>query len=432
MAGSDKRLEVMEDELKLLKGEVKRTLVDIRAFMMREDSPLNERMSSGPAPSAKPPVQTEVIVKDKDEGRRMESLEDELKYLRREGGGGGSSAQSDKALEVLQEGMKSQSGDKVLEVLADELKSQRQERSDITSGVQAPAQSPVPQPPTEAAGNVAPEPPAASQPPATAPQEPATATAQQPQPSSQDHPAARVDQQYDTRVEQSQQPRPESQPPWEEATRDEAMPDRSPHGREGEWQDREGRPPRGGGRRYRQPRGYEEGASPDFAERRRYVPMKETPRPHERKTNGNGNGNGHRWDREDLEEYYWDSSYPGDPYGDGATSPDFLDVNLTGNLVRWTLQAKRRMGQERLMDLLELYFRSGHHSKELKEIIGYICTVSEEDEGEYGPDPAQECVDLIHQLHGILTGGIRVINRPWVKNGNGERAVTDGMYDRGA
>ena len=46
MAGSDKRIEVLEDELKLLKGEVKRTLVDLRAFVMREDSPINDRAAS--------------------------------------------------------------------------------------------------------------------------------------------------------------------------------------------------------------------------------------------------------------------------------------------------------------------------------------------------------------------------------------------------
>ena len=52
MAGSDQRLEALEDELKLLKGEVKRTLVDLRAFVMREDSPLNEPQQRRPAREA--------------------------------------------------------------------------------------------------------------------------------------------------------------------------------------------------------------------------------------------------------------------------------------------------------------------------------------------------------------------------------------------
>ena len=42
MAESDTRLETLEDEVKVLKGEVKRTLVDLRALLMKENSPLGE------------------------------------------------------------------------------------------------------------------------------------------------------------------------------------------------------------------------------------------------------------------------------------------------------------------------------------------------------------------------------------------------------
>ena len=42
MADSDNRLDTVEDELKVLKGEVRRTLVDLRALLMRADSPMNE------------------------------------------------------------------------------------------------------------------------------------------------------------------------------------------------------------------------------------------------------------------------------------------------------------------------------------------------------------------------------------------------------
>ena len=38
----DQKLEVLEEEIKVLKGEVRRTLVDLRALVMRADSPLNE------------------------------------------------------------------------------------------------------------------------------------------------------------------------------------------------------------------------------------------------------------------------------------------------------------------------------------------------------------------------------------------------------
>lgn len=42
MAESETRLETLEDEVKVLKGEVKRTLVDLRALLMQEDSPLSD------------------------------------------------------------------------------------------------------------------------------------------------------------------------------------------------------------------------------------------------------------------------------------------------------------------------------------------------------------------------------------------------------
>ena len=42
MAAEDQKLEAIEEEIKVLKGEVRRTLVDLRALVMREDSPLNE------------------------------------------------------------------------------------------------------------------------------------------------------------------------------------------------------------------------------------------------------------------------------------------------------------------------------------------------------------------------------------------------------
>ena len=42
MADSDSRLGTVEDELKILKEEVRRTLVDLRALLMRADSPMNE------------------------------------------------------------------------------------------------------------------------------------------------------------------------------------------------------------------------------------------------------------------------------------------------------------------------------------------------------------------------------------------------------
>ena len=103
-----------------------------------------------------------------------------------------------------------------------------------------------------------------------------------------------------------------------------------------------------------------------------------------------------------------------------AIGPDFLDVNLMANLVRWAHLARRRMGYEQLMDFLELYFRSGYHSKEMKETIMFVCGMAEKEEA-HEPDPAQECVDMIHQLHGILVGGISISYKPRSKFGEADR-----------
>ncbi len=65
MAENDTRIETLEDEVKVLKGEVKRTLVDLRALLMREDSPLAEagfsRRAAAPEPPAPKKEITEVV-----------------------------------------------------------------------------------------------------------------------------------------------------------------------------------------------------------------------------------------------------------------------------------------------------------------------------------------------------------------------------------
>ena len=163
--------------------------------------------------------------------------------------------------------------------------------------------------------------------------------------------------------------------------------------------------------------------------------MRETLRPYER-GNGNGNGNGHRWEFEDSEQEQdgwssYEAGYPAPSRRDPAVDLDVLDVNLVASLVRWAFQAKRRMGHDKLMDCLELYFRAGHHSKEVREIIVYVCTMAE-DEPDYQADPAQECVDLIYQLHGILAGGTAITARPRTQFGEGERTrKSNGMFPRG-
>ena len=50
----DQKLEVLEEEIKVLKGEVRRTLVDLRALVMRADSPLNDSSIGRRAAMAEP------------------------------------------------------------------------------------------------------------------------------------------------------------------------------------------------------------------------------------------------------------------------------------------------------------------------------------------------------------------------------------------
>ena len=69
------------------------------------------------------------------------------------------------------------------------------------------------------------------------------------------------------------------------------------------------------------------------------------------------------------------------------------------------------------MDLIELHARCGYESTELPDIIGYISSMVEEDQP-YEADPAQQWVDLIHQLHGILAGGMPATLKPKIGSSN--------------
>ena len=75
----DKRVDIIEEELKLLKGEVKRTLVDLRAFVMREDSPLNERMDMSSSGTTERIITKEQVVMD---DSRVRELEEQLREMR--------------------------------------------------------------------------------------------------------------------------------------------------------------------------------------------------------------------------------------------------------------------------------------------------------------------------------------------------------------
>ena len=91
--------------------------------------------------------------------------------------------------------------------------------------------------------------------------------------------------------------------------------------------------------------------------------------------------------------------------GDLETFP--LDVNLLSSLTRWTSVARNRVGEQRLIEILDLYAQSGHLSPSLRELLGQISGMV----GGYQPETnedAQGFVDLIFHLHGILAGGLAI------------------------
>lgn len=91
-----------------------------------------------------------------------------------------------------------------------------------------------------------------------------------------------------------------------------------------------------------------------------------------------------------------------------------MDINLVASLVRWASIAKQRVGEDRLHDILELYLQSGHATPGLREVLTHISGMADAMPPESN-QTAQECVDLISHLHGILTGALTIVRVPRVK-----------------
>ena len=91
-----------------------------------------------------------------------------------------------------------------------------------------------------------------------------------------------------------------------------------------------------------------------------------------------------------------------------------MDINLVASLVRWASLAKQRVGEERLQDILELYLQSGHATPGLREVLTQVSRMADAMLPESN-QTAQECVDLISHLHGILTGALTIVRVPRVK-----------------
>ena len=77
MAENEDRIETLEDEVKVLKGEVKRTLVDLRSLLMREDSPLGEAALAARRSGAALPVAESLPTTEKATKAATKELEEE-------------------------------------------------------------------------------------------------------------------------------------------------------------------------------------------------------------------------------------------------------------------------------------------------------------------------------------------------------------------
>ena len=88
-----------------------------------------------------------------------------------------------------------------------------------------------------------------------------------------------------------------------------------------------------------------------------------------------------------------------------------MDLNLVSSLVRWASLAKYRVGEKRLSDIIDLYVESRSATAGLKEALTHIASIVDDQPPESGQS-AQETLDLIAHLHGILTAALPVPEVP--------------------
>jgi hypothetical protein len=118
---------------------------------------------------------------------------------------------------------------------------------------------------------------------------------------------------------------------------------------------------------------------------------------------------------------------------ESTTSPNAgrpaLDVNLISSLTRWAIVAKERVDGQRLDQILELYSHLGHLTPDLRSLLTQIIALVDGSPEKQAPPAgvpeieapvngassqnikrndadAQECIDLIFHLHGVLAGSL--------------------------
>lgn len=400
MADSDRKLEVLEDELKLLKGEVKKTLVDLRAFIMKEESPIHDRLDmgrpfrNGEEQPAGGMISIASSEPDGADRQRIAELEDQVRYLKNATPPTAATPQPSPVYPPPQ------------------------------GYPQAPAAPPWAGMPAGYVGAPIPPMPQAPVP------FPVQTTPQQPVPRESRRPKDDPAGQYPDEPgpgPQASSPAIEKAPPppaWDE----QASWATSPEGNYGPGQAQsEAAPPTPLRRPSAQPVEARQGepteapvehASPGNDSRRREIYQREPVRPvasrepdplgrespqRQHQSNGHVSPQAGAAVAPRLEGLY--------PY-EGTEGVVSLDVNLVASLVRWVSMAKSRMGQQGLMDLAELYTRACRPGPGLLKLVTHIGGMVGHGEPGIQKDPTFEVLDLLQQLHGILTGGSAIASIP--------------------
>ena len=106
-----------------------------------------------------------------------------------------------------------------------------------------------------------------------------------------------------------------------------------------------------------------------------------------------------------------------------------MDVNLISSLTRWAIVAKERVDGQWLDQILELYSHLGHLTPDLRSLLTQIIALVDGSPEKQAPPAgvpeieapvngassqnikrndadAQECIDLIFHLHGVLAGSL--------------------------
>jgi hypothetical protein len=366
MAESDTRLEILEDEVKVLKGEVKRTLVDLRALLMREDSPLGDGALSR---RMRPPDRG--ADSEADHQRRAVPSLGAFSSSPTPAGPGGYPGVPAPAI-IIQQG----------------------------------GPPPGPQPSADLAAMAEQERRMAQQERAMAEQE-RKMTEQERRMTD----ASRPEQSEPPRHERRHSTEQGQEAGYQLAENTSQVTLSGPEYGEPSQEDG-GAAPASGQNGHNSQNGWI-----DLSEEKPIAGLEENqPGSPERSQRPNRIYDEYRELLEETKEVY--------PIEDTPAGPP-LDINLLSSLVYWVALAKQKVGEHQLQDILELYIKSGHSRPELKDLLLHVSSLVDAAPLSPGQNSG-EWVDLMFHLHGILTGGFPVVKIPQMRLAAQADAEPDG------